>query len=68
MVEMVMFNVQLVLTRKVGKPVSRFMCSAHRLMMLYIGVKFLENIPQGIMARTQNYEALTDGHSKFWTV
>ena len=39
------------------------MCSAHRLMVLYIGVKFRENITNGfrVMERTQNYEVLTDG-------
>ena len=43
------------------------MCSAHCLMVVYIGVKFRENISNGfrIMERTRNYEALTDGRSKF---
>ena len=43
------------------------MCSAHRLMVIYRGVKFRENISNGfrVMERTRNYEALTDGHSKF---
>ena len=56
MVEMAMFNVQRVITPKVC------MCSAHCLMVLYIGVKFLENISYniGVMERTRNYEALTD--------
>ena len=41
------------------------MCSANRLIGLYIDVKFRENISNGIrvMERTRNYEALTDG----WT-
>ena len=41
------------------------MCSAHRLMMVYIGVKFRENISNGVrvMERTRNYEALTDGQT-----
>ena len=36
------------------------MCSEHCLIMLYIGVKFHENISNGIrvMERTRNYEAL----------
>ena len=48
----------------------RFMCSTYRLMVVYIGVKFRENISNGfrVMERTRNYEALTDGHSKFRTV
>ena len=64
MVEMVMFNVQRAITPIVGKPQLRFMSSARHLMMLYICVKFRENISNGIrvMELTQNYEALTDGH------
>ena len=44
MVEMAMFNVQRVITLKGGKPELGFMCSAHHLIALYIGVKFRENI------------------------
>ena len=44
MVEMAMFNVQRAITPKVGKPELRFMCSAHRLTVLYICMKFPENI------------------------
>ena len=38
------------------------MCSAHCLMVLYIGVNFHENISNGIrdMEQTQNYENMTD--------
>ena len=56
MTEMAMFNVQRVITPKVGKPELRFMCSAHLLIVFYIGVKFPENISNGItvMERTQN--------------
>ena len=45
------------------QPELWFMCSAHCFMMLHIGVKFRENILNGIkvMERTQNYEVLTDG-------
>ena len=52
----------------------RFMCSAYRLIVVYIGVKFRENISNGfrVMERTRKYEALTDGRtdrdSKFRTV
>ena len=39
------------------------MCSAHRLMVLYIGVMFREHISNDIrvIVRTRNYEALTGG-------
>ena len=47
MVEMAMFNVQRAMTPKAGKPVLRFMCSAHCLIVLYICVKFHENICNG---------------------
>ena len=48
MVKMAMVNVQMVITPSVGKPELRFMCSAHRLMVLYINMKFHENISNGI--------------------
>ena len=48
MVELAMFNVQRVITPKVGKPELWFMYSAHSLMVLYICVKFRENISNGI--------------------
>ena len=66
MVEMVRFNVQrVIISPKVGKPEIRFLCSAHRLMVLYICVNFRENISNGIrgMKPTRNYEALTDGRT-----
>ena len=65
MVELAMFNVHRVITPNVGKPELWFMCSEHCLMVLYICVKFHENISNGIriMEWTRNYEALTDG----WT-
>ena len=44
MVEMTMFHVQRAITPKVDKPELRFVCSARRLTMLYIYVKFRENI------------------------
>ena len=42
MVELAMFNVQRVITPKVGKPELWFMCSALRLIVLYICLKFRE--------------------------
>ena len=52
-----MFNVQRVITPKVGKPELRFMCSAHRLIVLYICVKFPANISNGfqLTERTRVY-------------
>ena len=68
MVEMAMSNVQRAMTSKVGKPES--MCSAHHPMVLYIVVKFPENISNGIRVKewTQNHKVLRDRHSKFWMV
>ena len=65
MVEMAMFNVQRIITPDVGKPESQFMCSAHCLMVLYIAVKFPENISNSVrvMERRQNYKALIDGRT-----
>ena len=48
MVEMPLFNVQRAITPKVGKPELRFMCSTHCLIVLYICVKFGENISDSI--------------------
>ena len=44
--EMAMFNVQRAITLKRGKPELLVMCSAHHLIVLYIGVKFCKNISQ----------------------
>ena len=70
MIEMAMFNAQRAITPKLGRPELWFMCSVHSLMILYIAVKFRDNISNDIrvMERTWNYKGLTDGHSKFRTV
>ena len=54
MVEMAMFSVQRVITPNISKPELWFMCFAHCLMVLYIAVKFCENVSNGIrvMERT----------------
>ena len=54
MVEMAMFNVQRAITPKAGKPELRFMCSARRLIVFYICVKFCKNISDStrVMERT----------------
>ena len=44
MVEKAMFYIQRGITSKVGKPELWFMCSACRIMVLYICMKFCENI------------------------
>ena len=63
MAEMAMFNVQRVVTSKVGRPELRFICSARRLIYLYICVKFSENVSDGI-----NYgEDTNDGSADGWT-
>ena len=48
-------NTQRAITPKVGKPELRFMCSAHRLMVFNVCVKFHENISSGfkVMERTR---------------
>ena len=63
MVELVMFNIQRAITLKVGKPELRFLCSARRLIVLHICVKFHENISDGIrvMTRIRTMEALMNG-------
>ena len=47
----------------------RFLCSAHRLMMLYISMKFHENILNGfqVIEQTQNYHCriLKGNNSKY---
>ena len=48
MAEKAMFNVQRVITPKVGKQELQFMSSACCLMMFYICVKFSENNTNGI--------------------
>ena len=53
MVEMAMFNVQRAITPKVGKPELWFMCSACCLIVLYICVKFNENISDTFQLRAQ---------------
>ena len=46
-------TVQRAITPKVGKPELWFMCSAGRLIMLYICVKFRKNITNGIRVMEQ---------------
>ena len=70
MAEMAMFNVQRTITPKVSKPELWFMCSAHQLIVLYICVKFGENISHGIRVTDWKcmIEVLTDGWTDRWTL
>ena len=52
MLEIAMFNVQRAITPNVGKSELLFICSARCLIVLYIFVKFRENITNG-MKRTR---------------
>ena len=52
-VEMAMFNVQRTINQKEDTSELQFMCSAYYLMMLYICVKFFENITNGIRVMEQ---------------
>ena len=67
-----MFNIQMAITPKVGKQELQFMCSACRLIVLYICVKFHENILDGISYRVDmndgSTNGQTDGHSKLWRI
>ena len=58
-----MFNVQRAITPKVGKPELRFMCSSHCLVVLYICVKFGENIRLYQSYGADTMEVLTGGRT-----
>ena len=62
MVEMDMFNVKRAITPKAGISELQFMCSAHCFIVLYLCMKFHENISDVIrvMEQTRMIEALTD--------
>ena len=73
MIELAMFNVQRAITLKVSKPELWFMCSACCFKVLYIFVKFCENISDGIrvMELTRMMETLTVGRMnmlEFWVL
>ena len=53
MVEMAMFNVQKAINLKVGKAELRFISFVHRLIVLYICVKFRKNILDGTRVMEQ---------------
>ena len=58
MAEMAIFNIQRAITLKVGKQKLRVMCSACRLMVFNICVKFHENMSSGFKAMEQTRKLL----------
>ena len=60
-----MISVQRATTPKVEKPELEFVCCAHRFIMLYIRVKFGENILDSfrVMERIWMMEVVTDGQT-----
>ena len=62
MVEMAIFNIQI--TLKEGKQELRFMCSACRLKVFNICVKFHENMSHGFKVMEQTGKLLTDTHTE----
>ena len=64
MVEMAIFNIQRAITLKVRKQELRFMCSARRLMVFNICVKFHENMPSGFKVMERTRKLLTDTHTQ----
>ena len=59
MVKMAIFNIQRAITPKVGKQELRFMCSACRLMVFNICVKFHENMSSGFKVMKRKGKLLT---------
>ena len=52
-------NTQRAITPKVGKPEIQFMCSARRLMVFIVCVKFHENMSSGFKVMEQTRKWLT---------
>ena len=65
MVEMAICNVQKAKTPKVDKPELQFMCSALHLMVLYIFVKFRENIMNGIRVMERTPVHVRNGYFQY---
>ena len=64
MVEMAIFNIQRAITLKVGTQELQFMCSACRLIMFNICVKFHENMSIGFKFMERTLNLLTDTHTE----
>ena len=56
-------NTQRAITPKVEKPELRFMCSARRLMVFNVCVKFHENMSRGFKVMERTRKLLTDTHT-----
>ena len=54
---------QRAITPKVENPESRFMCSARRLMVFNVCVKFHENMSSGFKVTERTRKLLTDTHT-----
>ena len=64
MVEMAIFNIQRAITLEVGKHELWFMCSARRLIVFNICVKFHENMSSGFKLMEWTRKLLTDTHTE----
>ena len=62
-VEMAIFNIQRAITLKVGKQELWFMCSACRLMVFNICVKFHEYMSRGFKVMKRTQKLLIDAHT-----
>ena len=61
--DMKIVKTQRAITPKVGKPELRFMCSARRLMVFNVCMKFHENMSSGFKVMEQTLKLLTHkGH------
>ena len=56
-------NTQRAITQKVEKPELRFLCSARRLMVFNVCVKFHENMSSGFKVMERTRKLLTDTHT-----
>ena len=56
-------NTQRAITQKVDEPELRFMCSARRLMVFNVCVKFHENMSMGFKVMERTRKLLTDTHT-----
>ena len=56
-------NTQRAITPKVEKPELRFMCSARRLIVFNVCVKFHENMSRGFKVMELTRKLLTDTHT-----
>ena len=56
-------NAQRAITQNVEKPELRFMCSARRIMVINVCVKFHENMSSGFKVMERTRKLLTDTHT-----